>query len=44
MAVVGPVPVVRGGVSWSGAVVGVTDAREELAGVSVSVESVAWEW
>ena len=40
MAVVGAVPIVRGGVSWNGAIVGETDARAELACVSVSVESV----
>ena len=44
LAVVGPVPAVLGAVCWSGAVVGVTEAREELAEVSVSLVSVACEW
>ena len=41
LAVVGPVPAVLGTVCWSGAEVGVTGAREELAEVSVSLVLVA---
>ena len=44
LAVVGPVPAAQGAVCWSGAVAGVTEAREELAEVSVSLVSVACEW
>ena len=44
LAVVGPVPAVLGAVCWSGAEVGVTGAREELAEVSVALVSVACEW
>ena len=44
LAVVGPVPAELGTVCWSGAEVGVTGAREELADVSVALEPVACVW
>ena len=44
LAVVGPVPAELSSVCWSGAEVGVTGAREELADVSVALEPVACVW
>ena len=44
LAVVGPVPAIHCSVFWSGAVVGVTGAVEELAGVYVALEPVVCVW